>query len=85
MAAAVAGILRRRLDAEHVRAAERRDVDARQQSVDHPIVVGGATWARAEARELLGIGSLGLGRRQLGDPGLDHRRQVLPRVEARPE
>ena len=38
-----------------------------------------------EARELVGIGSLRLGRRQLGDPGIDHRRQVLPRVEARPE
>ncbi len=77
------GVLRLRLDAENVRAAERRDVDAGEQSVDHPVFV--ARRSGGESGKLVGIGSLRLGRRQLGDPGIDHRRQVLLRVQARPE
>ncbi len=85
MAAAVTGFCDFGLDAENVRATERRDVDTREEGVDHPVFAGGSSGACRESRELVGICSLRLGRCQAGDPGFDRRRQVLARIEARPE
>ena len=79
------GIPQLRLDAQHMRTAEGRDVDTGEQGVDHPVFIGGSSGTRGEAGELVGIGSLRLGRRQLRNPSIDRRRHVLLQVQARPE
>ena len=76
MADAVCGLRDSALTLKHVRSTERRDVDVRQQRIDGAIVGVGGVLDRLDL----------LGRRRLAvDPGRELRRQVLHRVEPRPQ